>query len=453
MTATLERETTTREGQVESEKTRQQPPGPPTQMTVGRYMRWVLAAISLGAGGIHFAMISPHWDEWWVEGVFFAALAWFQLAWAASVVLRPSRLLFAAGALVSAAAVATWVVSRTSGIPFGPHSGVAEEASFVDILAQGFMGVVLLGCLALLLRPALEGRVVGRLASLPAGIAGLGVVALSTMAFTPSFASDHSHGPPGHPAGGHGGDEAGAVAAGEQPHDDGEAHAEGATNVAVTADGTSACEQAGVANEGNSGHGHRGPVPFTPLTPEERPVYLEQVAASNAVVAANPTVAAAEANGWKRITPYVPCIAAHYLKAGAFGNGFDPAEPEILLFDGTEPTSKIVGLSYLQFGEEGVEPEGFAGKNDPWHVHSQLCIGGGGVLGDESTTEAECEERGGTVRKLGNLWMTHMWNAPGWDSRWGLFSSEHPDLGGRIGDINGEPEPEEELNETNPNKK
>ena len=31
--------------------------------------------------------------------------------------------------------------------------------------------------------------------------------------------------------------------------------------------------------------------------------------------------------------------------------------------------------------------------------------------------------------------MSHMWPVPGWESRWGLFSSEHPDLGGRIGDI------------------
>jgi len=170
------------------------------------------------------------------------------------------------------------------------------------------------------------------------------------------------------------------------------------------------------------------------------------------VVARYPTAADAEAAGWKRITPYVPCIAAHYLKAGAFANGFDPAEPEILLFDGTDPTSGIVGLSYLQFADAEKAPEGFAGQNDPWHVHSQLCIGGGGVLGDESTTEAECKERGGTLRQLDNLWMMHMWNVPGWDSRWGLFSSEHPDLGGRIGDINGEPLPEEELEASNAKK-
>ncbi|HUF83473.1 MAG TPA: hypothetical protein VMQ81_02660, partial [Acidimicrobiia bacterium] len=441
MTTTLDRPEVD-QTQTKSEPARQPGTAPPGQMTVGKYMRWVLAAISLGAGGIHFAMISPHWDEYWVEGAFFAALAWFQLGWAAGVVLRPSRLLYAAGGLVSAGAIAAWAVSRTSGIPFGPHSGVAEEASFVDILAQGFMGVILLGCLALLLRPALEGTVARRFMSLPAGIAGLGVVALSTMAFTPSFASGHSHGPPGHPAGGHGGDEAGAVASGH-PHDEQAAgHASGATNVVVTADGTSACEEAGVANEGNSGHGHRGPVPFTPMDPATRDLNAQQVAASNAFVAAHPTAVELKASGYRSITPYVPCIAQHWIKGGALANPFDPAEPEIALTTGGEDdaTNKIVGLSYLQFADPDEAPEGFAGANDPWHVHEKLCIGKGGVVGDESTTEEECAERGGTLRKLGNLWMNHMWNVPGWESRWGLFSSEHPDLGGTIGNINATPE-------------
>nr|MBA2327249.1 hypothetical protein [Actinomycetota bacterium] len=227
----------------------------------------------------------------------------------------------------------------------------------------------------------------------------------------------------------------------------------GHTNNVVSADGTSACEQAGVANEGNSGHGERGPVPFTPMDAATRAAYQQEVAVATGVVQRYPTVADAEAAGYSRVTPYVPCIAAHYLKSAAFTNGFDPNEPEIMLFEGTEPTSKVVGLSYLQFADPKVAPEGFTGPNDPWHVHSQLCIGGGGVLGDENTTKEQCEERGGKVIPLDNLWMNHMWPVAGWESRWGLFSSEHPDLGGRIGDINGEPKPEDEFNETNPNKK
>jgi hypothetical protein len=442
MTATLERPGTAREHDAATARSS-------GSTTVSTQLRWVLAAVSLGAGGIHFAMIGPHFDEWWASGVFFAALAWFQVAWAVGVVLRPSRALLAVGALINAGAVGVWAVSRTWGVPVGPHSGVAEQASFVDILATAFEGLLLLGCLALILRPRLSTMRASRFSAIPAAIAGLGVVVLSTMAFTPSFADGHSHGPAGHPAGGQGGDSAAMPGHGHGGDAAAGAPVAGHTNAVVQADGTSACEQAGVSNEGNSGHGHRGPVPYTELSAAERETFSTQVVASNDAVARFPTVADAEADGYRRTTPYVPCIAAHYLKAGAFANGFDPAEPEILLFDGTEPTSKIVGLSYLAFADADKAPEGFAGDNDPWHVHEKLCIGKGGVVGDESTTEEECTERGGTLRELDNLWMMHMWNVAGWDSRWGLFSSEHPDLGGRIGDINGEPVDEEDLDASN----
>jgi hypothetical protein len=409
--------------------------------TLGRYLRWFLAALSAGAGAIHFAVSGGHFDLSWIHGVFFAVVAWLQLSWAVAVIIRPTTRLLAAGAAGNAIIMATWVVSRVWGVPVGPDSWTPESVSFADILATSFEGVIVFTCVAVLVRPAIaQTRLAPRPAGALLGVTGLAVAVVSTMALTPSFASDHHGGTES--AAGHG--DAGHAATDDHAADGG--HAEGATNVAITADGTSACEQAGVANEGNSGHGHRGPVPFVPMDQPTRDVFAGQVAQSNSVVARYPTAADAEAAGWRRITPYVPCIAAHYIKSGALANPFDPNEPEILLFDGNEPTSKIVGLSYLVFGDKELPPDGFAGENDPWHVHAKLCLGGGGVLGDESTTEEECKARGGRVAPLENLWMNHMWNVPGWESRWGLFSSEHPDLGGRIGDINGTPEPEDDAN-------
>ena len=41
-----------------------------------------LAALSIGAAIIHFAVIGEHWDEWWLAAIFFIAVALFQLAWA-----------------------------------------------------------------------------------------------------------------------------------------------------------------------------------------------------------------------------------------------------------------------------------------------------------------------------------------------------------------------------------
>jgi hypothetical protein len=304
---------------------------------------------------------------------------------------------------------------------------------------------------SVLARPVITQRVVRPslgLASL--GVTALAIAVVSTMALSPSFASDHhGHGSTAdaaHVDDDHAHNDHGELAVGDHPPDDLTAHAggdhhdaddhDGHTGHTIEADGTSACEQSGYANEGNAGHGHRGPAPYTPLTPEEREVFAEQVRQANEVVETYPTVADAEAAGYRGITPYVPCIAAHYINNELLVNGeFDPGAPEILLYDGTDPDSRIVGLSYLQFSDD--EPDGFAGSNDPWHVHEYLCLGAGGVVGDESTSEEDCEARGGNLVDLGNLWMMHMWNVSGWDSRWGLFSSEHPDLGGRIGDING----------------
>lgn len=398
--------------------------------TVGRYLGWFLVALSLGAGVIHFAHAGEHFDLTWYHGTFFAVVAWLQLSWAAAVIVRPTRNLLLLGVLGNVVVMGTWVVSRTTGMPFGPGKNVAEDIALSDALATGFEAGIVLVALAVLLRPALAQQSLRPALGLGGfGIAGTAVAIVSTIALTPSFAAEHSHGE----ADAHG------AAADASAHDhaamEGTEHVEGHTDVMIMADGTSACEQAGVSSEGNSGHGHRGPVAVTPLTAAERVEFRAEAELADAAVKAYPTVADAEAGGWSRITPYVPCIAAHYIKQGALGNPFDPNEPEILLYDGTDPDSHIVGLSYLQFSDE--EPEGFVGDNDRWHVHETLCIGAGGVLGDTGTPEADCDLRGGRTLDLGNLWMTHMWNVSGWDSRWGLFSSEHPDLGGSIGDING----------------
>jgi hypothetical protein len=406
--------------------------------TVGRYLGWFLVALSLGAGVIHFAHAGEHFDLTWYHGTFFAVVAWLQLSWAAAVIVRPTRRLLLAGAVGNLVVIATWLVSRTAGVPFGPTKGEAESVALSDALATGFEVAIVLVSLAVLLRPAMAQQSIRpSLGFGGLGIAGVAVATVSTIALTPSFAAEHAHGEAD--AGHH----AETEAAADHPHAEGEdtaAHGGEHEGVMIMADGSTPCEQSGVTSEGNasgSGHGHRGPIQHVPLTPEERVTFSEQAALADEAIKTYPTVADAEAGGWRRITPYVPCIAAHYIKNSALTNPFDPSEPEILLYAGTEPDSEIVGLSYLQLNDG--EPEGFAGGNDPWHVHETLCIGAGGVLGDTGTSDEDCEARGGRTVELGNLWMTHMWNVPGWDSPWGLFSSEHPNLGGELGNINGTP--------------
>ncbi len=205
--------------------------------------------------------------------------------------------------------------------------------------------------------------------------------------------------------------------------------------------GDSPCEQSGPpASVGQvgadaEGHDHRGPLLQQPVTETERIALTLQQSAARGVIAKYPTVASAEADGYRKSTPFVPCIGAHYTKTSLVVK-FDPSAPSELLFDGTSPDSKIVGLSFLVISPSG-PPDGFAGPNDVWHQHNTnggLCIGAGGVVvGNEATTPAECAQRGGSKVKLDGLWMVHDWVAPGWECGWGVFAGECPELGGRVG--------------------
>ena len=110
------------------------------------------------------------------------------------------------------------------------------------------------------------------------------------------------------------------------------------------------------------------------------------------------------------------------------------SNPSELLYDGTAPDSKIVGLSYLVFSPSG-PPEGFAGPNDFWHTHSSnggLCMKGI-VIGAESMSKEECERLGGRKVGLKGVYMVHDWIVPGWECSWGVFAGECPELGGKVG--------------------
>jgi hypothetical protein len=98
----------------------------------------------------------------------------------------------------------------------------------------------------------------------------------------------------------------------------------------------------------------------------------------------------------------------------------------MLLYNGNSPSSALVGLSYGWLGDE--PPDGFVGPNDQWHVHPQLCIVGTLVVGPDSTPEELCDSVGGR-KGMGfdhPMWMGHLWQVPGWESAWGIFSGENP---------------------------
>ena len=183
------------------------------------------------------------------------------------------------------------------------------------------------------------------------------------------------------------------------------------------------------APDDNGGHGgHLGPQPWIALTDQAQ---CDQLAAeldrTREVALALPTAADAAAAGYSMVTPYVPGIAAHWMKYDYVDGVFNLEEPEMVLYDGNGPDARVVGLSYYVVQEGQVEPsQGFTGDNDHYHRHVGLCNRGGLVIGDSTTTKEECEAMGGRKADGSRGWMSHVWTVPGCESPWGVFSGANP---------------------------
>jgi hypothetical protein len=395
--------------------------------------RGLVAACAFGAAAIHFGFAPDHFGESRFHGAFFFLAGWAQLAFGLAVILRPSRAVLRIGILLNVAIVVLWVVSRIAGMPFGDDPWVAESVTFPDTLATVLEVLAIVGSY-LLLTGALERRAFPRAAALVGGVGvALALVGLTTASVAPALSGGHSHGAAAHShgdgatGGGHTHTD-GATAVGSGGHE----HGTGSTAAAAgieSGNGSSPCEQARVTVEGSQ-HGHSGPAAQQVITdPATRTLLAQQLSTARDAALKYPTAADAMAAGYRRITTYIPCIAAHYINLRYVDNTFDPTAPEMLLYDGNGPDARIVGLSYYVSGVASA-PEGFAGPNDQWHQHIGLCVSVSGVvIGGSQLSPEQCSARGGIKADGSTAWMVHAWVVPGWESAWGTFSAEHPELG------------------------
>ncbi|MSZ93322.1 MAG: hypothetical protein F2584_04465, partial [Actinobacteria bacterium] len=85
-------------------------------------VRWLAAVLSLTTGAVHFGYAPHHLSEDWAHGWFFLLIAAYQCAFAVLIVARPRRWVWASAIIVNVGIIATWVVSRTVGLPFGPQA-------------------------------------------------------------------------------------------------------------------------------------------------------------------------------------------------------------------------------------------------------------------------------------------------------------------------------------------
>src|SRR5215510_4466730 len=160
--------------------------------TARPYLAGGLAALSVGAAAIHFAVTFAHFNEYLFYGVFFLIIAWAQMIWAAVAVWRLPRWWLWLGIAGNAIILAVYLASRTTGLPFGPDKGHPEPFGALDVVSAVLEFALIAGCAALLWRPSLTERPVRRRTGL-AAIASMaaipaGVIAATTAVMTPGWA-------------------------------------------------------------------------------------------------------------------------------------------------------------------------------------------------------------------------------------------------------------------------
>lgn len=104
------------------------------------------AVVTAGAGAIHFAVAVLHFGASPLLGFGFAAVGWAQIVGAALLLYRPGRTLGIGVAGLNALAIASWVLSRTVGLPIG--TGAPEPVAWPGLLAVALEGGAILGLLS-----------------------------------------------------------------------------------------------------------------------------------------------------------------------------------------------------------------------------------------------------------------------------------------------------------------
>ena len=122
----------------------------------------VIAMTSIAAGAINLAAAATVGSSNAQNLAFFTVVGVAQVIWAAIALARAPRWWLALGAAGNLVVAATWVLSRTVGLPVGPEAGITLPAHFPDSLATALEVVVAVGAAALLARGSAPARSAAR---------------------------------------------------------------------------------------------------------------------------------------------------------------------------------------------------------------------------------------------------------------------------------------------------
>ena len=161
----------------------------------------VIALTSMAAGAIHVAAASTLGRGNAQNLAFFGVVAAAEIVWGAVALAWAPRWWLALGALGNAVVVATWVVSRTVGLPFGEFAGVVLPVGFADALATVLGAVTAVGAAWLAVRGSGPARSAARVrgfalaAAIVIGAVGLTGVLSQSGAFASGNGGGGQNGP------------------------------------------------------------------------------------------------------------------------------------------------------------------------------------------------------------------------------------------------------------------
>src|ERR671910_3763856 len=101
-------------------------------------------ALTMVAALIHVWVMPEHFEEWWLYGVLFVLVALLQGFYGVALWLWGGRTVFILGMVGNLAVVAFYLVTRTMGVPFGPHAGEVEAVGGLGLAATVFEGALIL---------------------------------------------------------------------------------------------------------------------------------------------------------------------------------------------------------------------------------------------------------------------------------------------------------------------
>jgi hypothetical protein len=154
-----------------------------------------IALASIAAGAINLAAAATVGRDSTQNLAFFAVAGAAQLVWGALALARAPRSWLALGAVGNLVVVATWVVSRTVGLPFGEYAHITLPVGFADGLATALEAAVVVGAAALLVRGRGPARSLAR--SPRVALAAAVVIAALTLGGVLSQAGAFSSSPAG----------------------------------------------------------------------------------------------------------------------------------------------------------------------------------------------------------------------------------------------------------------